>query len=76
MTDLAPIAFSPWEMFLNAGPVVRCVMILLVVASVLTWTILIAKSVELQRVRVRLTKAEQALEQASTLELGAARLPS
>ncbi|PAK78038.1 tonB-system energizer ExbB [Acetobacter fabarum] len=72
MTDLAPIAFSPWEMFLNAGPVVRCVMTLLVVASVLTWTILIAKSVELQRVRVRLTKAEQALEQASTLELGAA----
>ncbi|MFT9015933.1 MAG: tonB-system energizer ExbB [Acetobacter sp.] len=70
MTDLAPISFSPWEMFLNAGPVVRCVMILLAVASLLTWTIFIAKSVELLRVRMKLTKAEQTLEQANTLDLG------
>jgi len=70
MTDLAPISFSPWDMFLNAGPVVRCVMILLAVASVLTWTIFIAKSVELLRVRMKLTKAEQTLEQANTLDLG------
>ncbi|OUI79923.1 tonB-system energizer ExbB [Acetobacter tropicalis] len=70
MTDLAPISFSPWDMFLNAGPVVRCVMILLAVASLLTWTIFIAKSVELLRVRMRLTKAEQTLEQANTLDLG------
>ncbi|MCE0744717.1 tonB-system energizer ExbB [Acetobacter sicerae] len=70
MTDLAPISFSPWDMFLNAGPVVRCVMILLAAASLLTWTIFIAKSVELLRVRMRLTKAEQTLEQANTLDLG------
>lgn len=70
MTDLAPISFSPWDMFLNAGPVVRCVMILLAVASLLTWTIFIAKSVELLRVRMKLTKAEQTLEQANTLDLG------
>lgn len=70
MTDLAPISYSPWEMFLNAGPVVRCVMILLIVASLLTWTIFLAKSVELLRVRVRLFRAEQALEQANTLDLG------
>ncbi|MBS0989188.1 tonB-system energizer ExbB [Acetobacter okinawensis] len=70
MTDLAPISFSPWEMFLNAGPIVRCVMILLAVSSLLTWTIFIAKSVELLRVRMRLTKAEQTLEQANTLDLG------
>ncbi|MFT8897782.1 MAG: tonB-system energizer ExbB [Acetobacter sp.] len=70
MTDLAPISFSPWEMFLNAGPVVRCVMILLAAASLLTWTIFIAKSVELLRVRMKLTKAEQTLEQANTLDLG------
>lgn len=70
MTDLAPISFSPWEMFLNAGPVVRCVMILLAVASLLTWTIFIAKSLELLRVRMKLTKAEQTLEQANTLDLG------
>ncbi len=70
MTDLAPISFSPWEMFLNAGPVVRCVMILLAAASLLTWTIFIAKSVELLRVRMKLVKAEQTLEQANTLDLG------
>ena len=70
MTDLAPISFSPWDMFLNAGPVVRCVMILLAVASLLTWTIFIAKSVELLRVRMKLTKAEQTLEQANTLDVG------
>ncbi|OAZ60960.1 Biopolymer transport protein ExbB [Acetobacter pasteurianus] len=70
MTDLAPISFSPWEMFLNAGPVVRCVMLLLAVAALLTWTIFIAKSVELLRVRAKLTKAEHTLEQAGTLDLG------
>ncbi|MFT8720593.1 tonB-system energizer ExbB [Acetobacter sp.] len=70
MTDLAPISFSPWDMFLNAGPVVRCVMILLAAASLLTWTIFVAKSVELLRVRMKLAKAEQTLEQANTLDLG------
>ena len=70
MPDLAPISFSPWDMFLNAGPVVRCVMILLAMASLLTWTIFIAKSVELLRVRMKLAKAEQTLEQANTLDLG------
>ncbi|MEZ7137786.1 tonB-system energizer ExbB [Komagataeibacter sp. SM21] len=67
---MTPISFSPWNMFLNAGPVVRCVMILLAAASLLTWTIFIAKSVELLRVRLKLRKAEQTLEQANTLDLG------
>lgn len=67
---MTPISFSPWDMFLNAGPVVRCVMILLAAASLLTWTIFIAKSVELLRVRLTLQKAEKALEEANTLDLG------
>lgn len=67
---VTPISFSPWEMFLSAGPVVRCVMILLAVASLLTWTIFIAKSVELLRVRLTLHKAEKSLEEANTLDLG------
>ena len=70
MTDLAQLSFSPWDMFLNAGLVVRCVMILLVVASVLTWTIFVAKSAELLRARMTLTGAEKALEDANTLDLG------
>ncbi|GAN99964.1 MULTISPECIES: tonB-system energizer ExbB [Komagataeibacter] len=67
---MTPIPFSPWDMFLNAGPVVRCVMLLLGAASVLTWTIFVAKSAELLRMRVRLRAAENALEDANTLDLG------
>ncbi|GBR04090.1 tonB-system energizer ExbB [Acetobacter oeni] len=67
MTDQS---FSPWEMFFSAGPVVRCVMILLATATILTWTIFIAKSVELASVRLKLKKAENALEEADTLNFG------
>lgn len=64
------VSLSPWEMFLNAGPVVRCVMLLLAFASLVTWTILIAKTVEIIRVRRELSQAEENLEQAETLERG------
>jgi len=57
-------------MFLGAGPVVRCVMTLLAAASVVTWTIFIAKTVELVRLRAQLKKSETALEDADTLHLG------
>ena len=67
---MTPISFSPWEMFLNAGPVVRTVMTLLVVASLLTWTVFIAKSVEFFRLRLRLARAERALTEANTLMRG------
>ncbi|MDN7354866.1 tonB-system energizer ExbB [Acetobacter senegalensis] len=67
---LTNISFSPWEMFMNAGPVVRCVMVLLALASLLTWTVFFAKSVELVRVRLKLGRAERALEEAGTLDLG------
>lgn len=70
MTYLTTMSFSPWEMFLNAGPVVRGVMTLLAVASLLTWTVFIAKTVELLRARGRLRKAENALAEADTLDLG------
>ncbi|OUJ02869.1 tonB-system energizer ExbB [Acetobacter cibinongensis] len=67
------LSFSPWDMFLNAGPVVRCVMILLALASVLTWTVFLAKSVELVRLRQNLRKSEQALENANTLDVAEER---
>ncbi|WP_322783071.1 MULTISPECIES: tonB-system energizer ExbB [Gluconobacter] len=70
MTDLTSMSFSPWDMFLNAGPVVRCVMGLLAFASLLTWTVFIAKTVEFFRVRQRLRRAENALAEADTLDLG------
>jgi biopolymer transport protein ExbB len=40
---------SPWGMFLAADPVVQSVMVGLALASVLVWTVFIAKSIELAR---------------------------
>ncbi|MFC7335123.1 tonB-system energizer ExbB [Rhodocista pekingensis] len=42
---------TPWGMFMQADWVVKTVMIGLLLASVATWTVLIAKSVELRRAR-------------------------
>ncbi|GBR52695.1 ExbB/TolQ/MotA proton channel family protein [Neokomagataea thailandica NBRC 106555] len=64
------LTFSPWQMFLDAGPVVRAVMTILAVASVATWTILVAKCIELTRLRANLKKSEIALDDANTLDLG------
>lgn len=44
---ILPHNLSVWNMFLAADPVVKGVMIALVFASVVTWTIFVAKSLEL-----------------------------
>jgi biopolymer transport protein ExbB len=44
---LLPHDLSPWSMFLAADIVVKAVMISLAVASVVTWTVLVAKTMEL-----------------------------
>jgi biopolymer transport protein ExbB len=58
---LKPIAavpdMSPWSMFQSADVVVKAVMIGLAFASLVTWTIFIAKMIELSLVRRRLRKA-------------------
>src|ERR1700710_592045 len=48
-TDVAllPRNLSPWGMFLNADIVVKAVMIGLAFASLVTWTVWLAKTVEL-----------------------------
>jgi biopolymer transport protein ExbB len=48
---------SPWSMFLSADIVVKAVMIGLAFASLVTWTIFIAKMLELSLVRRRLGAA-------------------
>ena len=65
-----PVSFSPWDMFLNAGPVVRSVIMLLTLASLLTWITFLAKSAELFNVRRKLHNAEKTLEGAHTLGMG------
>src|SRR5262245_4556264 len=48
---LLPRDLSPWGMFLNADIVVKIVMIGLVFASLVTWTVWLAKSIELWRAK-------------------------
>ena len=59
---LLPKNLSPWGMFLNADIVVKGVMIGLAIASFATWTIWLAKTIELRtaarRVRQRLNLLE------------------
>src|SRR4051794_17985844 len=45
---------SPWSMFLSADILVKAVMVGLVLASLVTWTVFIAKSIELFFARRRL----------------------
>ena len=68
-TATLPRDLSPWGMYLNADPVVKAVLIGLASASMVTWTVWLAKSIEIfyakRRVRAALTKLASAR---STLE--------
>src|SRR5260370_10147767 len=46
-TATLPRDLSPWGMYLNADPVVKAVLIGLVFASIVTWTVWLAKSIEI-----------------------------
>jgi len=43
-TTTLPRDLSPWGMYLNADPVVKAVLIGLALASVITWTVCLAKA--------------------------------
>jgi biopolymer transport protein ExbB len=58
---------SPWSMFLSADPLVKAVMISLVFASLVTWTIFLAKAVKLGLARRQLEKLLAAVSRAKTL---------
>jgi biopolymer transport protein ExbB len=64
---LLPRDLSPWGMFLGADIVVKAVLVGLAFASVLTWTIWLAKSLEMAGVRRRVLSASQTLSNALTL---------
>jgi biopolymer transport protein ExbB len=67
-----PHDLSVWNMFVNADIVVKFVILGLIIASIATWTILIAKTVEIKRARAR---AIEAIEKLSTARgLAEARL--
>jgi biopolymer transport protein ExbB len=64
---LLPHDLTPWGMFMSADIIVKAVMIGLVFASVLTWTIWLAKTAELIAARRRLARAHDVLETTRTL---------
>ena len=70
-----PRNLSPWGMFMAADIVVKTVMVGLVLASVLTWTIWFAKAIELMAVRRRLRAAIAALSQARSWAEASTALP-
>ncbi len=49
-TTTLPPDLTPWQMFLHADWIVQVVMIGLALASIATWTVLVAKSWELRRI--------------------------
>jgi biopolymer transport protein ExbB len=69
-----PHDLSPWGMFMQADWVVKSVMIGLAFASVVTWTVWLAKSLELTWAKRRLSTAFSEINGASTLAEAAQRL--
>jgi biopolymer transport protein ExbB len=61
-----PQDLSPWGMFLHADIVVKTVMIGLALASLATWTVFIAKSLELHSARTAVRQGLRILNTAAT----------
>jgi biopolymer transport protein ExbB len=62
-----PQDLSPWGMFLHADTIVKAVMIGLAVASLVTWTVWVAKSIELFGARAAVRRGLRALASCTTL---------
>jgi biopolymer transport protein ExbB len=62
-----PRDLTPWGMFLSADPLVKAVLIGLAFASVVTWTVWLAKTIELVMARRRVRADLRTLESAPQL---------
>jgi biopolymer transport protein ExbB len=71
---LLPRDLSPWGMFLHADELVKAVMIGLAFASLVTWTVALAKGLEVIAARRRLRKGVRVLTQARSLAEAARQL--
>lgn len=63
-----PHDLSPWGMFMAADIVVKAVMLGLAFASLVTWTIWLAKALELAAAKARAGRAVRRLEEAVSLD--------
>jgi biopolymer transport protein ExbB len=66
-TTVALRELSPWSMFMSADIIVKAVMVGLAFASLVTWTIFIAKMIELSVIRRRLRAALGKIGEARSL---------
>jgi biopolymer transport protein ExbB len=66
-TAVLPRDLSPWGMFMNADVVVKVVMVGLVIASIVTWTVWLAKTIELLKARRQIRTALDALNSVQSL---------
>ena len=62
-----PHDLSPWSMFLSADIIVKAVMLGLAFASLVTWTIFIAKMIELSLVKRKLRQSLKAITESRSL---------
>src|SRR5262245_39243160 len=60
-TATLPRDLSPWGMYLNADPVVKAVLIGLAFASIVTWTVWLAKTIEIVLAKRRVRAASNKL---------------
>jgi biopolymer transport protein ExbB len=65
---------SPWTMFSNADPIVKTVIITLALASVVTWTVWLAKTIELAAAKRRARAGMAAIASARSLGEAMSRL--
>ena len=68
LTQLPPSDLDPWQMVLGADSVVKAVMAILLLASVATWTILLAKSLALHASGAHTRKALALAREATSLD--------
>jgi biopolymer transport protein ExbB len=69
-----PRDLSPWGMYLNADPVVKAVLIGLAFASLVTWTVWLAKTVEILVAKRRVRAALNVLASVRSTSEGVERL--
>jgi biopolymer transport protein ExbB len=73
-TASLPRDLSPWGMYLNADPVVKAVLIGLALASFVTWTVWLAKTIEIVLAKRRVRAALATLAGARSTAEGVERL--
>ena len=74
-TATLPRDLSPWGMYINADPVVKAVIIGLVFASLVTWTVWLAKTIEIVLAKRRVAAALRTLASVRSASEAVERLP-